>query len=195
MRYRKRSIASSDRSIFELIVTFSNSSQYPPSSKFELTSKPSKISHRSPKESSPNSKSKPSHYSFTLFTIVEGIRFVSSWLVKVQNHLVPRAWIRSNHSNYLGLRFFYFFPPTQKKARGKKGGRTREKRGKWSRYETCAKSRRLWKRGMKKGGPKEKDSWGEGKREDREIGPPSAVSRVSVITVSVFSGVNSCIWP
>lgn len=126
MRYRKRSIASSDRSIFELIVTFSNSSQYPPSSKFELTSKPSKISHRSPKESSPNSKSKPSHYSFTLFTIVEGIRFVSSWLVKVQNHLVPRAWIRSNHSNYLGLVFFIFFLPRRRRLGEKReGGRAK----------------------------------------------------------------------
>lgn len=36
---------------------------------------------------------------------------------------------------------------------------------------------------------------GENKRVDREIGPLSAVSRVSVITVLVFSGVNSCIWP
>lgn len=36
---------------------------------------------------------------------------------------------------------------------------------------------------------------GESKRVDREIGPLSAVSRVSVITVLVFSGVNSCIWP
>lgn len=116
-----------------------------------------------PKRILPNSKSKsstPFHYSFTLFTIVEGILFISSWLVKVQNHLLPRAWIRNNHrhSNYLGLHFFSFFPSTQKKARGKNGERTREKRGKWWTNDVCEKPNG-W---VKKDGAKEKDPWGGG---------------------------------
>lgn len=54
--------------------------------------------------------------------------------------------------------------------------------------------RRMREARVKKGGAKEKDSWRGRVRGWRQRGR-STVSRVSVITVSVFSGVNSCIWP
>lgn len=103
----------------------------------------------------------------------------------MQNHLVPRAWIRSNHSNYLGLHFFlsfFFFFSSHVEEDSEK------------RRSEMVDERRMREARVKKGGAKEKDSWRGRVRGWRQRGR-STVSRVSVITVSVFSGVNSCIWP
>lgn len=113
----------------------------------------------------------------------------------MQNHLLPRAWIRNNHrhSNYLGLHFFSFFSFHAEESSGKKWGEdTRKTREMVDERRMRETERSGWRRMARK---KKTLGEGESKRVDREIGPLSAVSRVSVITVLVFSGVNSCIWP